>query len=85
MIAHVRFRREDRLLSISDLSRVELKVFVEETAIGKIAPGRPVEVKIDTFPDKTYPGEVAYVSPQAEFTPKIIQTQKERIGPCWPN
>jgi HlyD family secretion protein len=67
------------VLTISDLSRVDLKVFVEETEIGKIAPGRAVDVKIDTFPDKTYPGRVAYVSPQAEFTPKIIQTHKERV------
>lgn len=67
------------VLAISDLSRVELKVFVEETVIGQIAPGRPVDVKIDTFADKIYPGRVAYVSPQAEFTPKIIQTHKERV------
>jgi HlyD family secretion protein len=67
------------VLSIADLSRVDLKVFVEETAIGRIKPGQRVEVKIDTFPDKTYTGEVAYISPQAEFTPKIIQTRKERV------
>ena len=34
---------------------------------------------IDTFPDKTYTGRVAFISPQAEFTPKIIQTHKERV------
>jgi len=67
------------VLTLSDLSRVDVKVFVGETEIGKIAPGRPVDVKIDTFPDKTYLGQVAYISPQAEFTPKIIQTQKERV------
>jgi HlyD family secretion protein len=67
------------VLAISDLSRVDLKVFVEETEIGKIAPGGPVDVKIDTFPDRTFPGRVAYISPQAEFTPKIIQTHKERV------
>jgi HlyD family secretion protein len=67
------------VLSIADLSTVDLKVFVGETEIGKIAPGQPVEVKIDTFPDKTYAGRVAYISPQAEFTPKIIQTHKERV------
>jgi HlyD family secretion protein len=66
-------------LTIADLSRVDLKVFVGETEIGKITPGHPVDVKIDTFPDKTYIGRVAYVSPQAEFTPKIIQTHKERV------
>ncbi len=67
------------VLSIADLSTVDLKVFVAETEIGRIAPGQPVEVKIDTFPDKAYAGRVAYISPQAEFTPKIIQTHKERV------
>jgi len=67
------------VLSIADLSTVDLKVFVAETEIGRIAPGQPVAVKIDTFPDKVYNGRVAYISPQAEFTPKIIQTHKERV------
>jgi HlyD family secretion protein len=67
------------VLSIADLSTVDLKVFVAETEIGRIVPGQPVAVKIDTFPDKTYDGRVAYISPQAEFTPKIIQTHKERV------
>ncbi len=67
------------VLSIADLSTVDLKVFVAETEIGRIAPGQPVAVKIDSFPDKIYDGRVAYISPQAEFTPKIIQTHKERV------
>jgi HlyD family secretion protein len=67
------------VLSIADLSVVDLKLFVAETEIGRVAPGQPVDVKIDTFPDKTYTGRVAFVSPQAEFTPKIIQTHKERV------
>lgn len=67
------------VFSMADLSRVDLKVFVGETEIGKIKPDQPVEVKTDTFPDKTYTGRVAFISPQAEFTPKIIQTHKERV------
>ncbi|MFO7708821.1 MAG: HlyD family efflux transporter periplasmic adaptor subunit [Desulfobacterales bacterium] len=67
------------VLSIADLSVVELKVFVGEPEIGKVRPGQPVDVKIDSFPEKTYPGLVAYISPQAEFTPKIIQTHTERV------
>ncbi len=67
------------VLSIADLSTVDLKVFVAETEIGKVRPGQPVDVKIDTFPDKVYPGRVSYISPAAEFTPKIIQTHKERV------
>jgi len=67
------------VMSLSDLSRVDLKVFVDETQIGKVKPGQQAEVRIDTFPDKVYNGTVAYVSPEGEFTPKIIQTRKERV------
>jgi HlyD family secretion protein len=67
------------VLTMSDLSRVDLKIFVDETEIAKVRPGRKVEVKVDTFKDKVYSGLVSYVSPEAEFTPKIIQTKKERV------
>ena len=67
------------VLSLSDLSVVELKIFVDETEIGKVKPGQRVKVKIDTFPDKVYTGTVSFISPEGEFTPKIIQTHKERV------
>jgi len=67
------------VLSLSDLSSVNLKIFVDETEIGKIKPGQKVEVKVDTFPDKVYIGKVSFISPRGEFTPKIIQTHKERV------
>ncbi len=67
------------VITISDLSRVDLKIFVDETEIGKVKPGQKVEVKVDTFPGKSYTGYVSFVSPEGEFTPKIIQTKKERV------
>jgi HlyD family secretion protein len=67
------------VLTLSDLARVDLKIFVDETAIGKVKPGQKADVRIDTFPDKVYAGHVAFVSPEGEFTPKIIQTKKERV------
>lgn len=67
------------VLTVSDLSRVDLKIYVNETDLGKVHPGQAVDVKIDTFPGKTYKGTVSYISPEGEFTPKIIQTRKERI------
>jgi len=66
-------------LNLTDLSRVDLKVFVNGTEIGKVKPGQRVEVKTDTFPEKIYAGSVSFISPEAEFTPKIIQTRKERV------
>jgi len=67
------------VITISDLARVDLKIFVDETEIGKVRPGQKVDVKVDTFPGKTYTGSVSFVSPEGEFTPKIIQTKKERV------
>jgi HlyD family secretion protein len=67
------------VFTLADLSRVDLKIFVDETEIGKVKPGQKVEVKIDTFPGKVFTGHVTYISPQAEFTPKFIQTTKERV------
>jgi HlyD family secretion protein len=67
------------VLSISDITRVDLKIFVNQTEIGRVKQGQKVKVKIDTFPDKDYFGRVSYISPEAEFTPKIIQTHKERV------
>ena len=66
-------------LTLADLSRVDLKIYVAETEIGKVKPGQNVDVKVDTFPEKIYRGTVAYISPEGEFTPKIIQTHKERV------
>lgn len=67
------------VLTLADLSRVDLKIFVDETEIGKVKPGQPVDVKIDTFPNRIFKGTVAFISPEGEFTPKIIQTKKERV------
>jgi len=67
------------VLSLSDLSYVDLKIFVGETEIGRVKPGQSVDIKVDTFPDKIYSGTVSFISPEGEFTPKIIQTQKERV------
>lgn len=67
------------VLSVADLSKVDLKIFVDETEIGKVKPGQAAHVKTDTFPSKTYVGRVSFISPEGEFTPKIIQTHKERV------
>jgi HlyD family secretion protein len=67
------------VFTLADLSSVDLKIFVDETQIGTVKPGQKVEVKIDTFPGRVFTGRVTYISPEAEFTPKFIQTTKERV------
>lgn len=66
-------------ITLSDLSSVKIKIYVGETEIGKVKPGQKADVKVDSLPGKTFEGTVSYISPEGEFTPKIIQTQKERV------
>lgn len=66
------------LFKVSDLSSVDLVIYISTTELGKIKLGQSVDVKVDTYPDKTYEGKVIYISPEAEFTPKNIQTKEER-------
>ena len=66
------------LMLLTDLSYVDLMVYVPETQLGRVQLGQNADVKVDSYKDKTFKGKVIYISPQAEFTPKNIQTQDER-------
>lgn len=66
------------LFKVSDLSEVKLSIYVSETDLGKIKLGQKAEVKVDAFKDKIFGGTVIFISPEAEFTPKNIQTKEER-------
>ena len=67
------------LAMLSDLSSVDLVIYVSETELGKVKLGQDANVSVDSFPGKTFKGKVIYISPDAEFTPKNIQTKDERI------
>jgi HlyD family secretion protein len=66
------------LLKISNLQTVNLMIYVSETELGYVKPGQKADVTIDAYKGKIYKGEVIFISPEAEFTPKNIQTQDER-------
>ncbi len=66
------------LFKVSDLDEVELVIYVSEEELGKVKLGQKAEVTIDTYQDKVYEGKITYISPEAEFTPKNIQTKDER-------
>lgn len=66
------------LFKVSNLSTVDLVIYVSEVELGKIKLGQKAEVSIDTYPDRKYEGKVTYISPEAEFTPKNVQTKDER-------
>lgn len=65
--------------TVTDISRPWLRVYIPENQIGKVRIGAAAKIKVDTFPDREFDGRVSYVSSQAEFTPKNVQTQEERV------
>lgn len=67
------------VVTIADTEHPWLRGYVPETQIGRVKIGQKVKLKTDSFKDKTYEGKITYISSQAEFTPKQIQTQEERV------
>jgi len=67
------------IVTLADLDHLWVRVYVPETDLGKVHWGQSVDVGTDTFPDKIYHGRISYISSEAEFTPKSVQTEKERV------
>ncbi len=67
------------ILTIADVENIWLKAYISETDLGKVKWGQDVIVTTDLRPQKKYMGRVSFISSQAEFTPKQIQTEKERV------
>lgn len=68
------------LLELGDLDRVTLTVFIPETQIGRVRVGQMAGVEVDSYPGETFEGTVAFIAPEAEFTPKNVQTEEERVN-----
>ncbi|MDR3108258.1 MAG: efflux RND transporter periplasmic adaptor subunit [Planctomycetaceae bacterium] len=64
------------VLSLQD--EVWVYVYLPEPDLGKIAPGMKAKIYTDSAPDKPYGGQVGYISPEAEFTPKNVETPRLR-------
>ena len=66
------------LLTVDNLDKVTLTLYVPESEIGKVILGQAVDVFVDAVPDHAFQGVVSYIASEAEFTPKNVQTQRER-------
>lgn len=65
--------------AVADLDRLEVSVYIPEADLGWADVGDLVEVKVDAYPERTFNGLVIYISDQAEFTPRNVQTPEERV------
>lgn len=67
------------VVTVADTAHVWVRAYLNQTDLGRIRHGQKVTVRTDTFPDKTYEGTIGFIASEAEFTPKTVQTPKERV------
>lgn len=67
------------VFTLADIENVWLKAYIPESDLSRVKWGQEVSVTTDLKPQKIYKGRISFISSQAEFTPKQIQTEKERV------
>jgi len=67
------------VVTVGDLDHVWLRGYVDEIDLGRIRFGSPAAITTDSYPGKHYAGRVSFISSEAEFTPKSVETHKERV------
>ncbi|MBL0158292.1 MAG: efflux RND transporter periplasmic adaptor subunit [Bryobacterales bacterium] len=66
------------VVTVGELDKPWVRGYVSESNLGRVKLGKLVDVTTDSFPGKKYKGRITFISSEAEFTPKQIQTQEER-------
>ena len=66
------------VMVIGKLEELELTVYIPVTEYGQVRLGDEVSIEVDSFPGTTFTGTVTYISDQAEFTPRNVQTMEGR-------
>jgi len=66
------------LMTIGDLDSLTVTVYLPENRYGQVSLGDPAELTVDSYPDTVLEAEIIYISDQAEYTPRNVQTQEER-------
>jgi len=67
------------VVTLVELDSVYVMIYVTEKELGRIRLGDAADVRIDAFPDRAFAGRVTHISPEAEFTPKNVQTKEDRV------
>ena len=67
------------VVTVGDIDHPWLRGYINETDLGKVKIGSRANVTTDSYPGKVYTGHVSFIASEAEFTPKQIQTQQERV------
>lgn len=68
------------ILTTADLDNVYAEVYLAQSDLGRVRYGQRAAVKIDAYPERTFAGWVSFINSKAEFTPKTVETYKERVA-----
>jgi HlyD family secretion protein len=66
-------------LQIADLDQVHLTIFVPGGELGQFSIGQPINVRVDAYLDRVFPGSIVSISDTAEYTPRNVRTPNERM------
>ena len=61
-------------------NRLYVRTFIPETKLGRVRMGTPASVTVDAYPGRSFPARISEISPEAEFTPKAVETKSERVN-----
>lgn len=67
------------VVTVGDLVNVWFRGYIDESDLGRIRLGQSVRVSTDSRPGKSYTGKISFIAGEAEFTPKTVQTERERV------
>jgi HlyD family secretion protein len=67
------------VVTVGDWDHPWLRGYINEQDLGRVKLGTKAQLTTDSFPGKVYEGTVTFISSEAEFTPKQIQTPEERV------
>lgn len=67
------------VVALADLSNVWLRAYVNETDLGRVRLDQRARVTTDTYPHRVYEGRLAFIASEAEFTPKTVYTETQRV------
>jgi len=67
------------VLRVAELSQPWVRAYLNEADLPRVRLGQPAEVRVDGLPGKVWPGRLAFIAPDAEFTPKTVETRALRV------
>ncbi len=67
------------VLTLRNFDERWVRIYVPGDEVGRLAVGQTATITADSYEDRSYTGIVSYIASVAEFTPRNVQTTKDRV------